>query len=438
MLSIKISSLKNKNPWLLFAPFLLIYLLIIYFKFDNKLTGDEPRYLLFAQNLLHGFYSPKEELNLWNGPGYPLFIAPFLKLGFPMIGLKLLNGFLQYASIIFLYKTLLQWVSFNKAIFLSLFWACYYIAYKEMTLLYTEPLSSLLVCLILYFTTKAYQEDATNLKQRLIAVIIPGILLGYLILTKIIFGYVVIALFVLYALMILTNAFVAKKVVITKGFSIALIALIINIPYLFYTYQLSHKMFYWGNSGGMSLYWASTPFEHEYGDWNDDHFRAYCDYDTSMPCNDYLFAQNHAADYQQIYQFKGVQRDDAFKAKAIENIKSHPLKYGQNTITNISRLFFNYPTSYGHVQTKLIWRILPNILVLGILIFSIFTSASNFKKHPPLLVFCIALLLFYLCSSILVSAFQRQLYVVLPIILCWFAWLRDTPLINNPLKNQEK
>src|SRR5207342_640960 len=44
------------------------------------------------------------------------------------------------------------------------------------------------------------------------------------------------------------------------------IALLLCTPWLGYTYSLTSKPFYWGNSGGLSLYWMSAPGN--LGDWH--------------------------------------------------------------------------------------------------------------------------------------------------------------------------
>ena len=38
------------------------------------------------------------------------------------------------------------------------------------------------------------------------------------------------------------------------------LALVWCLPYLAHTYSLTGRWFYWGSSGGMSLYWMSTPY----------------------------------------------------------------------------------------------------------------------------------------------------------------------------------
>src|SRR4029078_10113831 len=119
MRSIKIP----KNPFLLFLPFLILYIaLALIFHTTGKMQ-DEPRYLMFAQNLVHGFYSPPPPaIDIGDGPGYPILLVPFLLLGLPLICVTLVNAALYYISIILLFKALQQFVSFPMALIFSLFW----------------------------------------------------------------------------------------------------------------------------------------------------------------------------------------------------------------------------------------------------------------------------------------------------------------------------
>lgn len=95
------------NIYYKLTPFLLLYLIICIVFAPHENIGDEGRYLYFANNLLSGFYSPPSpEFNLWNGPGYPFFLAPFMFFKLPLLALRLLNGFLLYFSLIISYKTL--------------------------------------------------------------------------------------------------------------------------------------------------------------------------------------------------------------------------------------------------------------------------------------------------------------------------------------------
>lgn len=398
----------SANPWINFLPFLAIYLLIAGISHQNEMQGDEGRYYMFAQNLAAGFYSPKAALNLWNGPGYPLILVPFVWMNSPLIIPVLLNAVFQYLSLVFLFKSLQLLVTNSLSWIFSLCWAFYYVAYKELGWLYTEPLSSCLICLFLYFFIR-FVLSGYAFKYLLRA----GFLLGYLTLTKVIFGYVILALL----LLLLAGFLVLKNRFLLHAAKMVLIALLINVPYLLYTYHQTGKVFYWANSGGMSLYWASTPVEGEWGDWNDDHFTAYCGYDTTQPCNAPLFAVHHQADYDSIYQLQGVARDDAFKSKALQNIRQHPGKYVKNCIANAGRLFFGLPFSYQYPRLATLARIPAGALVFFLCIFSIISSLFYRGPHQSILLFLVTCLLLFLGATLLVSAYQRMLTVMVPLIL---------------------
>ena len=115
---------------MLFLPFLLFYIALVLILPTHGTTGDENRYLMFGQNLIHGFYSPPY-IDIGDGPGYPILLMPFLALGLPLICVTLLNAVLYYMSVILLFKALQQVVSFPTALICSLFWACFYNSYEQ-------------------------------------------------------------------------------------------------------------------------------------------------------------------------------------------------------------------------------------------------------------------------------------------------------------------
>ena len=93
-----------KNPWLLFLPFLVLYIIFVLIFPTTGHQGDEERYLMFANNLVNGFYSPPApDINLTNGPGWPIILMPFIALGLPLITITIANAFFYYLSIIFLF-----------------------------------------------------------------------------------------------------------------------------------------------------------------------------------------------------------------------------------------------------------------------------------------------------------------------------------------------
>ena len=178
-----------ENPWLLFLPFLFLYIAAVCLMHKNVFEGDEGRYYEYAQNLLHGFYSPKGGMYLWNGPGYPIVLMPLVALHLPTICFVILNALFQYLSVVFLFKTLLFFVSKKKAIAFSLFWACYYIVFKEMARVNTESFTILLIILFQYAVVLFFTDQQKNKKYLWIS----GLIFGLLILTKVMFAYVLYA-----------------------------------------------------------------------------------------------------------------------------------------------------------------------------------------------------------------------------------------------------
>lgn len=399
------------KPFLFFLPVLFTYVIIVMLLHKDLMEGDEGRYYMYATNLIHGFYSPREEVFLWNGPGYPIILMPFVALKLPLIFITIFNALFQYVSVVLLYKTLIKYVSPAKSLLFSIFWACYYISFKEMGLIYTESFTIFLVVAFQYSIVLVFKK--TKKKYLIIA----GLLLGFIILTKIIFGYVVITLL---AINFVTFLFLRKNVLI-KTSAVLIIALLSNMPYLFYTYNLTGKLFYWANSGGSSLYWASSPFEGEYGDWNNDDFNTYCNIDSLIPCNASKFAKNHEADFKIFRQYSGVEKDMAFKKKAIENIKNYPLKYFKNYITNLGRMFFQVPQSFFYQRFQNLMRIPPNAIIFTFLMLSGMITVLRFTRIKYEILFLVLFTFIYLTGSAMLSSDQRQFYIIVPIILFWTA-----------------
>jgi 4-amino-4-deoxy-L-arabinose transferase-like glycosyltransferase len=422
----------NLNPWIIFFPFFLLFVIIILKLATNQFQGDEKRYYDFANNIINGFYSPASpNINLWNGPGYPLFLVPFVYFETPLIVIKLANALLQYISIILVFKAINKYVNRLYAVIFSFAWALYYISYQELFSILSEPLTSFLASLIIYLLTLDCDKNKDKIR-----IYLTGVVLGFLALTKIIFGYVIICMFSLSLLIYFING---KKINAGKSIFILATALILNIQYLLYTYNLTGKILYWGNSGGSSLYWMSTPVEGEFGDWNNAEFTANCGHDIKIPCNANLIAKNHQKNMDQVNKLPLIEQDDELKKIAINNIINNPIKYLRNCISNFSRLFFGIPSSYFYQREITIWRIIPNSIVLTLLFLSCLLSLINYKEIKFEIRFIICLSLTYMLLTIFVSAYPRQLYVIMPILLFWNSYVFNKFIIfrcRNNVQNE--
>ncbi len=399
-MKILIERYSRLSLYLKLIPFLILYISIVIMFAPTENFGDENRYLMFANNLLNGYYSPPApDINLWNGPGYPIFITPFLFFKLPVIIIRLANSFLLYFSLIICYKLFSIYSSKNTSLVFTILLGLYFPGYKLLPILYTECLTFFLISVICLFFIRNYSQKHISW----IYIILSGFAVACLALTKVIFGYVIVTMLLFSCLMLLFSKFrqTAKKSALIFFF-----ALIFCSPYLIYTYNLTTKPFYWSNAGGMSLYTMSTPYPDEIGDW--------CTKETL------LNNPNHAVFIDSIYHLNALERDKAFKSKAIENIKNYPQKYFLNWIANIGRIFFSYPYSNKPQTIETFFTIIPNMFVLVFICILLMIALLYIKKIPKEIIFLLVFILFYLGGSSFLSAYRRWFFITLPF---WYLFL---------------
>ena len=370
---------RISNPFILFLPFLLLFIAYVLIFPTNGHEGDEARYLMFANNLVHGFYSPPPpDINLTNGPGHPIILMPFIALGLPLVTITIMNAVFYYLSIIFLFKALKKIVSFRITLIFSFFWACYYVAYQNMPFTHTETFTYLLISLLIFFLVESFKNEDSRKKRNYS--LLSGFILGYIVLTKVAFGYVLLFMLGGSVLLWLIDR---KSLNYRKGLVIMLVSLATIMPYMIYTYHLTGRIFYWSTTSGNVLYWASTPYSDEYGDFKLTLDRVPVDMGNfNIPGAGDSLKAHHQKDYEEIYKYKGLEQDDAFKRIALRNIKSHPLKYLENCIYNVGRLIFHYPFSEAVQRPKVLLVFPINGIVFTLMLFCLIPTFKNWRRIP--------------------------------------------------------
>jgi len=424
-----------KSPYLLFLPFLILFVLyVLIFPTDGH-GGDQERYLIFADNLVHGFYSHQSpNIDLTNGPGYPIILMPFVAFGLPLVCITIMNAVFYYLSLIFLFKAMQEFFSRRITLIFSFFWACYYIAYQGLPVILTEPFTYFLISLLIFSLVKVFKFD--SLRQARKYILLSGFILGYIVLTKVAFAYVL--LFMLFGaiVLLLTNR---KALNYRKAFLILLIGFITITPYIIYTYNLTGRVFYWGTASGNTLYWASSPYPDDLGDWKGELEQGEMDEGNyNIPGAENSLKAHHQKDFDEIYKYKGraLEMDDAFKKIALNNIKNHPLKYIKNCIYNIGRLIFHYPFSQAVQRPKVLLVFPLNGIIFTLMLFCLIPTIRNWRKIIFPIRMMLIFVLLYLIESSLVSAMVRMFAIIVPILLFWFAYIfHKTVKIN--LKFQE-
>jgi hypothetical protein len=238
--------------------------------------------------------------------------------------------------------------------------------------------------------------------------VVASLYLAFLALTKIFFGYVILAGLVLSLLLFVwRRQDPQKKTALFYG-----LALIWCIPYLLVTYSWTGKVFYWATSGGMSLYWMASPYAGELGSWfSDDDVQALPE------------LAPHREFFAGLADLSEVERDGAIKKQALENIIHHPLGYLRNWIANVGRLLFSYPYSYTPQKLSTYFYLLPNMFLVVFLLLSVYPAFLR-RRAIPYEIY--ALLLFTsiaLGGTSLLCAYDRQFRPLVPILLLWLAFV---------------
>ena len=380
-----------------FLPLLVLYILLLIFFSNKDFIQDEERYIQYANNIVEGYYTPKELTRLTNGPGYPLILVPFAIFKAPIVYAKFLNALFLFFAVYYFYLTLSIFLNRNKAIIYSYFLGLYPPVIRYLLLIQPEVFTYFLFCLFIYYLF--YTRE--NFKK----IIILGSIFGLIILTRVLFGWVALAGIIFY----LSYLFIKKNSAIKLYTYIFLTALLFCLPYLTYTYSLTGKIFYWSTNSGDVLYWMSSPIDGEYGNPPNEEYSSK------------IFFKKFSQRDKFYSEFKNViseyDRDSIKMKKALSNIKKYPFNYLRNCFFNTSRLIFNFPNSFEYQNPKNLAYIIPNSFLLFLFIFSIYPTIKLREHIPYSFYFILFIFIVYLGGSIFVSAVGRFSIVIVPLVL---------------------
>lgn len=399
-------SLNIKHIRYLF-PLLVLYIFLIFIFSENSFFADEDRHFNYAQNILQGFYTDADNPSFRNGPGYPLVISIFMLIKVSPLVIKLANAFFLFGAVLFFFKTLSIFVSRKKAMFGAYLLGLYPPILKWIIYMHSEALALLLICGFLYFFI-LLNKSTENQKRNIVYSIL---FLGFLTLTKVIFSYALVPMFIFYLI-----AFVLKKSRKVKNALLVLgVSFLFSVPYLGHTYTVTGKKFLWGTQGGEILYWRTTPFEGEYGDWISSDVvlgKEKGEYHTTE-----TVTKNHEEFVKSIQSHSFVEQDELYKKKAIENIKAHPKKYMQNTVASAFRLFFNYPYSYTNQKPTSFFYILPNMFLVVFILTALILGLKNLHFITFEIRFIALLAGIFIGGLILLDGRVRHLIPSIPLLL---------------------
>ena len=395
-------------------PFYLALILVgvgglvaIWFLSPPDYVGDEYRYVLGATHLTEGYYATLDHPDFTNGPGYPLFLTPFVALEADWVWPRLCNALLLCGAMWFLYATARLFVSARWALGMSLVFALNPIQLRYLPHAKTEYLCVFFITAFLWCMARYLDEERTWSWKWMLGAALA--LFGAM-MTRVIFGYVVTAALILLPLCLLVSGYRSSMLRVVTPFALALF---LCVPYLAYTHHHTGKVFCWSTNGGELLYWMTSPYDGELGSWSslDD-----------LPHNP-VMAENHLEFVEYVESQPFRERDSIWMGQALENIKNHPDAMGRNLAANTSRILFSFPrTHYEERITTILW-IIPTgfILVLGSL--AIYPACRAWPRIPLVIKIGALLTLILFGGSILLPAEPRFLLPVVPFVLLWLTYL---------------
>ena len=330
--------------------------------------------------------------------GFPLLIVPFVALGLPLALIRLLGPVLVFLATLLFFRLLRLYVSPRQAVVGAAMFGLYLPFYSALEHLHSETLAVFLVVAMLYGTQRYLHEGR---RRYLLA---AGAALGWLALTRVAFGWVTTALLCLAVIWWALGRTQAAR----RFAAVCCVALAVCVPWLAYTSSVTHRPLYWGSSGALSLYWMSSPSPGERGDWQQA--RA-------------VFADERLAPHRPFFRslvgHPLVEQNDSLVDAAVANIRTHPTRYAENVVANLSRMWFNFPYSFRQQSVTDLFFVLPNAIVLVALLASLGLVAARRVVLP---VETIPFALFALTTFVLhalLAAYPRMLFPVVPVIF-WF------------------
>ncbi len=395
---------RRAGPWWL-APLLPAYIVAwLALQLGPHAATDDGPLLGYAVSLLHGHYGSLSTLNpvayLWHGPGLPLLLAPMVWLGLPVTGMRLLTGPLLLFVAVVLFERLLRLRLGRKASLAGAYALGLYMPFGYLLRsLAKEELALVLVVIAMYATTRVLRDGRRG------HVLLGGLALGGLVYDRVEFGWVAIALLIVAGVSTLTRP---RRSAPRRVLAICAVAVAMCVPWLAYTEHVTGQPLYWGNSGGLSLYWMSSPSSPGYGTWFSPRT---------------VFSDPRLAAYRPFFRhvdrLPPLQANQTLQSAAEHNIEAHPARYLLNVAANGSRMLFSAPFGFKLSSALSISYSLFTVLLLGAIGFTLRRwRRARRVLRPEAIPFAVFLVLGF-GIHLFPSADPRMLMPLIPLFV-WF------------------
>lgn len=246
---------------LLFVDTLLLYILNVVATDHRDLIWDEGRYHKYAEHLTQGFYVTPEKPDIINGPGYPLVMASIIAAAVPVMGQRMLNTLFMAFAVWFSFRAVLPYAGRHWALIVALITALHPSLVRVGPYLMTEALA---VCCIVGFGW-AFSAALRAEKWHWSLILAAGFAFGWLTLTRVFFGNVIMATVVFLVLLLIV--WKSQRGKLLRALAVMAVSFTICVPWLAFTKAQTGDLLCWSTNSSELLYWATSTHEGENGHW---------------------------------------------------------------------------------------------------------------------------------------------------------------------------
>lgn len=401
------------------SPLLVVFVLAT-FLFPDR-PSDERNYVELAHNLLDGNYAglgwrpagwrpatpygttADPAPDLWFGPGLPGALTPLVALDLPIEVLRLTGALFMFGAVLVFYRLLRLRVGDGTALLGAYALGVYFPFYILFPTIHSEPLAILLIVSMLYFLSRYLAGG-----RYAYGIAAAGAAAGFA-LTKVAYGWVLTVMVIAFGLWWL----VSRRQAALRVAGVYAVALGLCVPWLAFTYSVTERFFVWGNSGSLSLYWMSSPYPQDLGDWRGGAYE--------VVVSDPKLA-HHRQFFLELSTLDPTEQNRRLERRAIENIRGSPLKFAKNVTANVSRMTLGFPFSGKQETLKTLYYLVPNSLILWAVLGCALLVATRRVSFPVEGAAFAAFAAFGFALHAVLAAFPRMLMPLIPIAL-WFVFV---------------
>lgn len=381
---------------------------------NREPEGDELRYMEYAVNLTKGYYVTDAHPHFINTPGYPLLLMPFAKGGLMALFVaRLLNVLLMAIATSLFFHLARRYLPPLFAAGITLISVFHPTLAGEVPLLMSEAMSFvLLTAFLTCYTHSLNTADA----QRWRWVLLATLAFGALVMTRVIFGYVAMALLGFSVLGFLLHR-TWRQAWLSTGI-ICAGTLILCIPYLSYTKAKTGKTMCWTTTGAEMFYWMTSSQPGENGYW--------FSHDTVLERPELAV---HRGLYVEVCQSKSPANEHRLMERVSEQFKANPMGFVHNWLCNWPRMFFGFPRSFEYENLTRVVLIVWNGPLLLAMLASFMLGWRRWLAAPPEIGLLLLFAAVFTGGSSMAPALPRYLVIMIPVL-----WLCATVMLSRHVK----